>query len=332
MTGLVVLLVLMAALADRASILARVPLNKPRAVLIDRADRAAANARLHRARRRFRVRLLLRRAVSHLGGEPTRTAQNNGTRSSTGRPAALVFWYRSSPDTLVPYDRRRSVSTGDPPLITRGMVRIDLDTEGRLLIFRAVPSLEDAPLATPWTGMRCSRPRGSIDRGSPRPSRRCCRARMPTNGKRGPATFPEAPDMPIRIEAAAFRGRPTMFEILGSWVPLEGGAAAPETSPAVWRDDRRADRRHRADRRRARGAGGTSSSAAAIAAARSGRGRLRSGPASITYAIAPDARRKSRGSRPHVRDSRRDVCSGAASCSSSTSRSSRTSGGRGRPC
>ncbi|HYN09082.1 MAG TPA: serine/threonine-protein kinase [Vicinamibacterales bacterium] len=230
MTGLMVLLILMAALADRASVLARVPLNKPRAVLLDRAAE-------------------LRRTLGYtdpVGDSASgfyfdqpyltwaagqRWTPEQWNTLATGRPSAVVFWYRSGPGTLVPYDDTDPVSTSDPPQVTRGMVRIDLDTEGRLLIFRAVPSLKTAPSAINWDVLFQA---AGLDRSRFTEAEPAVLPRTYADEwKAWTGAFPEAPDVPIRIEAAAFRGRPTMFEIVGSWVPLEGGAG-PEAS-AVWR-------------------------------------------------------------------------------------------------
>ena len=227
----VVLLLLMAALADRASVLARVPLNKPHAVLLDRAGE-------------------LRRTLGYtepVGDQASGFYFDNPFLSwatgqgwtlekwntlASARPAAVVFWYRSGPSTLVPLDDTDSVTLNDPPLITRGMVRIDLDTEGRLLVFRAVPNLKSEPATLGWDVLfqAAGLDRSRFTEAAP--------AVLPRNyaddWKAWTGTFPEAPDIPIRIEASAYRGRPTAFEILGTWVPLES-TPGPEPSSPVWR-------------------------------------------------------------------------------------------------
>ena len=70
-TAMVALLVLMAALADRGSIMGRVPLTKPRAVLIDRASELRRTFGYTGTGRRLRLGVLLRHAVSDLGCETT---------------------------------------------------------------------------------------------------------------------------------------------------------------------------------------------------------------------------------------------------------------------
>ncbi|HEY7475181.1 MAG TPA: serine/threonine-protein kinase [Vicinamibacterales bacterium] len=228
--ALVILLFVMSALADRASVLAHVPLNKPRAVLLDRASE-------------------LRRMLGYTdpigdsasgfyfdqpyltwaAGQRWTPEQWNTLR--TGRPSAVVFWYRSSPRTLVPYDDTDSVSLSDPPLITRGMVRIDLDTEGRLLQFLAVPSLKSEPATLDWDVLFKA---AGLDRSRFKDAQPAVLPRTYADEwKAWTGAFPEAPDLPIRIEAAALRGRPTMFEIVGSWAPPEGGTG--QEASAVWR-------------------------------------------------------------------------------------------------
>ncbi len=227
----VVLLLTMAALADRASVISRVPIKKPRAVLLDRAEE-------------------LRRSLGYtepvgdsasgfyFDGPYLNWASTQGwsgekwNRLSTGRPSAVVFWYRSSPGMLLPFDDTDSVSLSDPPLINRGMVRIDLDPEGRLLIFRAVPSLKTPAATLDWDTLFKA---AGLDRAAFTEAEPALLPRTYADDwKSWTGTFPEAPDIPIRIEAAAFRGRPTMFEIIPTWVPLES-APGPESSSAVWR-------------------------------------------------------------------------------------------------
>jgi hypothetical protein len=56
------------------------------------------------------------------------------------RQAILYFWYRESPMPLHPAVRS---SPADPPLVGPGLVGLVLDTQGRLVELRAVPSPEE---------------------------------------------------------------------------------------------------------------------------------------------------------------------------------------------
>jgi len=136
----------------------------------------------------------------------------------TGRPPAVNFWFRQSPRPLEPYDSWR-VKTHDPPNEVAGMVLTILDTAGRLIHFEAVPAqLEErpsAPAAPDWgvlfaeagldpAGFRPAAPRWN--------SPQVYDARAAWEG-----SYPERPELPVRVEAAAYRGRPVYFELAGAW-------------------------------------------------------------------------------------------------------------------
>ena len=231
---MVALVLLSGALADRGALLARVPLQKSRAVLVDRAselrralgytDPVADSASGFYYDRQYLAWAARRRSTP---------AQ--WSTLSTGRPAVVAFWYRSSPSILEPYDRTQPVSLSDPPLNSPGMVRIDLDTTGRLLIFRAEPSIGLAALPTPvnWDALfqAAGLDRSRFTKAAPAVIPRS----YADDWKSWMGSFPEMPEVPIRIEAAAFRGRPTMFEVIGDWVPLGRDAAAADSSSPVFR-------------------------------------------------------------------------------------------------
>ena len=142
-----------------------------------------------------------------------------------GRPAAIYFWYRQSPAPLIA-ERFRGDDAGftfvtetDPPPLVAGMVGVELDTLGRLIRFEAVPSPVNAPKAAggppDWEALFAE---AGLDRAafSPTESRWLppfyADSRMAwTEGK------PERADRPLRVEAAANRGRPVYFELVGPW-------------------------------------------------------------------------------------------------------------------
>ncbi|MCI0460730.1 MAG: serine/threonine protein kinase [Gemmataceae bacterium] len=142
-------------------------------------------------------------------------------RLETGQPAVMYFWYRQSPQPLAqrltPADMTGwsmpgRVLPNEPPLREPGMTCVFLDLDGRLLEFHAVPPHLDPP-----------GPAARVDWGpllkaagllaTVRESRECWRvppvfadARAAWEGH-----HPERPDIPLRIEAAAYRGRPVYF-------------------------------------------------------------------------------------------------------------------------
>ena len=138
----------------------------------------------------------------------------------TSEQGAVRFWYRQSPSYLVPYritPPQFFPKEFDPPSSTPEMILVRLDLEGRLRSFDAVPlrTSEEAGL-------------GNIDW---RPFFQEAGLELnefsPTPPDRIPAVFADeqaagrerTPPMniPIRIEAAAYRGRPVAFEVIEPW-------------------------------------------------------------------------------------------------------------------
>ena len=64
-----------------------------------------------------------------------------------GQPPLIQFWYRQSPQSLAPFNYLDGVvSRTDPPPINSGMVGLNLDPQGRLIQFDAVPpQVEEKP-------------------------------------------------------------------------------------------------------------------------------------------------------------------------------------------
>ncbi len=134
-----VLLLAVSALADRTSILTRVPLAKPPAVLLDRGEELRrslgyAEAPVDSASGfTYDQRYLNWNRRNAKGEAPWRAL-------SEGRPAALVFWIRTSPVPMAAWKMLSITDETDPPLDIAGMTRMTLDTKGRLVSFAAVPS------------------------------------------------------------------------------------------------------------------------------------------------------------------------------------------------
>jgi serine/threonine-protein kinase len=136
----------------------------------------------------------------------------------TGEPEVVSFWYRQSPRPLAP-DSGAAVRWWDPPAIVSGMAGVRVDLSGRLLSFYVVPpQLEKergAPREPDWG------PLFAAARLDPARFTRVeskwtppfyCDVRAAWEG-----VFPQRPEIPLRIEAAAYRGRPTYFEMMTPW-------------------------------------------------------------------------------------------------------------------
>ena len=218
------------------SLMARTPLQKPAVVLADRAesllksfgytepvvDRASA----------FQYDSYLTWADSHGSGK-TRWAE-----LSAGRPAAIRFWYRTSPSALVPESDTTSVDISDPPLNEHGMTLTVVDSEGRLLWFAAVPPQKENVTGTPpahvdWAPLFAA---AGLDR----------RALTETTPSWTPASYADerrawsgmlpGTTTPITIQAAGYRGRAVDFKIVAAWTqagrePSGGPARQQGTRP-----------------------------------------------------------------------------------------------------
>jgi hypothetical protein len=141
-------------------------------------------------------------------------------RLGSTQPPAMVFWYRESPRPLQPDAfAMGTVSPDDPAPTLSGMVSVSLDPQGRLVEFDAVPPQVDrasgeAP-SPDWkrlfdaAGLDLSRFSAATPQWTPLG---ICDARAAWTG-----SFSGGPSTPVRVEAAAWRGKPIYFQIIGPW-------------------------------------------------------------------------------------------------------------------
>ena len=154
------------------------------------------------------------------------------------QPSPIYFWYRQSPRYLEVkgWNNGGWVSEDDPPHDVSGMVSAKLDSQGRLISFTAVPPQVDEssekPPSTDWAPLLAA---AGFD-----PAKL-----TPTEAKWTPPTafdaraawtgiFADQPQFPLRIEAAAFRGKPVYFQIVAPWtLPTRMQALQPTTRMRV---------------------------------------------------------------------------------------------------
>jgi serine/threonine protein kinase len=211
--GILAGVVIFALVNKQTELLSKVPFDKPPEALTEKAreiaqklgysDRGASNAD------GFNYRLAnLRYLLGHF-------RDRAGQFLAVGRPPVISFWYRSSPRSLAPREMSdvQRVSPSDPPLDVPGMLYIRLDTEGRLAGFTAVPPERDGSKG-PWpapdwnalfsaAGLDVARFTPAEPEWTP-PVMADVRAAWT-------GTYPESPGIPIRLEAAAFHGKPVSF-------------------------------------------------------------------------------------------------------------------------
>ena len=157
------------------------------------------------------------------------TSSSRWDQLERGEPPVLLFWYRQSPRYLVPQNFAGTVSLADPPSIVTGMSTVILDAQGRLRHFERVPPQKDdasEPAAEPdWSPLFQA---SELDPKTLKPAKPVwfppffVDQRVAWEG-----TYTEAADVPIHVEAAAYRGVPAFFMIATSWSRPERMQAPP---------------------------------------------------------------------------------------------------------
>jgi serine/threonine-protein kinase len=141
---------------------------------------------------------------------------------SSSQPASIFFWYRQSPWNLISQDGLSVRASGsDPPENVSGMASVYLDPKGRLIEFHAVPPEIDkaaaaAPSPSPNWSVLFEEAGFNQSNFTSKPPEWV----PPVNSDSRAAwegTLPNGPQIPIRIEAAAYAGKPVFFKIIGPW-------------------------------------------------------------------------------------------------------------------
>jgi serine/threonine-protein kinase len=146
-----------------------------------------------------------------------------------GRPSPLTFYYRQSPGILDPGADQGWVDMDHPASDRSGMYRMRLDLQGRLLFFEAVPKQLDPGAGTPakadWepffaaAGLDSSKFLSGPPQWVPGVP---FDARVAWTG-----ALPDAPGIPIRVEAAGWQGKPISFRVIEPWTQPERDQAPP---------------------------------------------------------------------------------------------------------
>jgi tRNA A-37 threonylcarbamoyl transferase component Bud32 len=216
-TWLMVTLGAMVLIDQRILLINRVPLPKSTDALVDRAQEALVTLGYTAPSRAsawgFGVSLDYPRYI-----EDTSTARDRWQKLAVERPESVILWYRTSPRPLIPFGNENNVAATNPPLNVSGMALVVVDASGRLSEFHAVPepSESDEPhSAANWAALFTAAGM-EITVFTPVKPRWVplvyADERMAWEGK-----LPNQPDITIRIDAAAYHGRPVFFSVTGPW-------------------------------------------------------------------------------------------------------------------
>jgi len=140
-------------------------------------------------------------------------------------PPSLLFWYRQSPILLTPLSPVDNLIYGrvqpeEPPLTHSGSRFIGLSPQGKMQVFRAIPPQVDDPASEPprapdWSklfaaaGLEPSQFKAVAPRWYP----------LAWGDTRAAweGSWPNHSEIPLRVEAAGYRGRPIFFTLISPW-------------------------------------------------------------------------------------------------------------------
>jgi protein kinase-like protein len=132
---------------------------------------------------------------------------------------SLRFWYRTSPRPLETFGSEWRASLGDPPMTVSNMASVVLDMEGHLTQFTTVtPQVDDRQDASPAVNWKSFFDAAGLDPDTFKSVESQWVPNSYADERRaweGP--MPARPDITLRVEAAAYRGRPAFFQIVGPW-------------------------------------------------------------------------------------------------------------------
>jgi len=140
------------------------------------------------------------------------------------RPSLLGFWYRQSPDDMMAEGFRDQlmnpgiVTRNDPPQVLSGMINVELDPQGQLTYFQAIPPQEENSAAPPanfaWSVAFAAAGLDPTKFQKAEPAWNSLAdsdARVAWTG-----TWPGT-TRPLRVEAASWRGKPVFFSLVSDW-------------------------------------------------------------------------------------------------------------------
>jgi hypothetical protein len=216
-------------LLDKVALINRIPFHKPPEALAERARLILAHVGI--------VERPVAQAYGFTHDRPYIQWLRNNDRSperwerlASGQPAAVRFWYRQSARPMTPFNDSLVVTVRDPPL-EPGMALLQLDTEGRLL--ELVAPAQGGPAAGSGAEPRWEELLADAGLDQKALTRASTEWLPPTHADSVAAfegTFPMQPAIPLRVELAAYAGRPVAFRLRGPWEDTSAAVIPPGTS------------------------------------------------------------------------------------------------------
>jgi hypothetical protein len=148
-------------------------------------------------------------------------SKNRWDRLKPGLPPTVAFWYRESPQYMQNTDFTWTPGAfpEQPPVRLSGMVQEFFAPDGRLMEFLGIPpQLDTSTGAAPapnWAPLFAAAGLDSKQFQAAAPQWTGLVASDTREAWTG--TWPGQPDLPLRVEAAAYRGKPVFFTLVATW-------------------------------------------------------------------------------------------------------------------
>jgi serine/threonine protein kinase len=156
------------------------------------------------------------------------------------RPSLVGFWYRQSPDDMLAEGFRDQflnpgiITRDDPPAVLSGMINVALDPQGRLTYFQAIPpqkfpapeSSSVQPATFDWNVLFAA---AGLDPAQFQKAEPAWNSLADSDTRAAWTGAWPGTARPLRVEAAAWHGKPVFFSLIGDWTKPDR-MKAPEQS------------------------------------------------------------------------------------------------------
>ena len=141
------------------------------------------------------------------------------------RPSLLRFWYRQSPDDMSAdgftdqFLNPGIVTQSDPPPTLSGMINLELDPQGRLTYFQAIPPQKVSPPVQPsnpfdWNMLFTA---AGLDPAQFQKADPAWNSLASSDTRMAWSGVWPGTTRPLRVEAASYLSKPVFFKLIGDW-------------------------------------------------------------------------------------------------------------------
>jgi serine/threonine-protein kinase len=218
---------LFVAMAPKLFVVQRAISNKPPAVLTDKAQ-SILQSLGYTGKPRDSAGAFAANPAYYVWVESNQNARNRLDLLGQSRPGLIYYWYRQSPELLIPQRQDGMVVEHDPAPILPGMATVQLDPKGRLIGLEVQPAdlpirakgtapATEAEKTVDWSPLLTA---AEIDKEMERFKPVPPRGAPPVYADERAAwegSFSDATGDTVRVEAAAYQGKPVYFSVIGSW-------------------------------------------------------------------------------------------------------------------